>query len=85
METLKEVCNKYHQIGIFPLKYNCYNEARPKARAILADLKDGDYSICEFDDSPHEQAIKEWLIQFIPAIGGQVFKKDNQRVFCFVV
>ena len=69
--------------------YDVYMEARPKARAILADLKGGEYSLSEFDDSPEEQAIKAWLFEFIPAIGGRCFQEvDNGRlipVYCFVV
>lgn len=63
-----------------------YKRARELARAILADFKGGEYSVCEFDDSPEHYAIKDWLINFIPAIGGRVYKDIScHTVYCFIV
>jgi len=87
VKTLKTICSEYQEDYSTQTRIDVYLEALPKARAILADLKSGDkFSMCEFDDSPEEQALKTWLLDWIPSIGGKVFKEINQpEIYCFVM
>jgi len=50
-----------------------YTAVCPRLRSIFKDIRQEKHAVVEFDDSPEDQAVKYFLFDFIPAVGGRVF------------